>query len=131
MESGPIRTKLIAVPVAALLVLGAVPTLFVIAPRHALAAGVMAWALAFAMALGAYASATKVFASVRIQRLGQLLIDLVGRHGDPADAATAELVRWLDVQAKRNLVLTFGGGVNEVQRELIAMAGLKLPRVPR
>ncbi|HUD37950.1 MAG TPA: acyl-CoA dehydrogenase family protein [Streptosporangiaceae bacterium] len=77
------------------------------------------------------ASATKVFASVRIQRLGQLLIDLVGRHGDPADAATAELVRWLDVQAKRNLVLTFGGGVNEVQRELIAMAGLKLPRVPR
>jgi len=26
------------------------------------------------------------------------------------------LMRWLDVQAKRNLVLTFGGGVNEVQR---------------
>jgi alkylation response protein AidB-like acyl-CoA dehydrogenase len=77
------------------------------------------------------ASATKVFSSVRIQRFGQLLIDLVGRHGDPADAATAELMRWLDVQAKRNLVLTFGGGVNEVQRELIAMAGLKLPRVPR
>jgi alkylation response protein AidB-like acyl-CoA dehydrogenase len=77
------------------------------------------------------ASATKVFSSVRIQRLGQLLIDLVGRHGDPADLATAELMRWLDVQAKRNLVLTFGGGVNEVQRELIAMAGLKLPRVPR
>jgi alkylation response protein AidB-like acyl-CoA dehydrogenase len=77
------------------------------------------------------ASATKVFSSVRIQRLGQSLIDLVGRHGDPADPATAELMRWLDVQAKRNLVLTFGGGVNEVQRELIAMAGLKLPRVPR
>jgi alkylation response protein AidB-like acyl-CoA dehydrogenase len=77
------------------------------------------------------ASATKVFSSVQIQRLGQLLIDLVGRHGDPADPATAELLRWLDVQAKRNLVLTFGGGVNEVQRELIAMAGLKLPRVPR
>jgi 3-oxo-4-pregnene-20-carboxyl-CoA dehydrogenase beta subunit len=77
------------------------------------------------------ASATKVFSSVQIQRLGQSLIDLVGRHGDPADPATAELMRWLDVQAKRNLVLTFGGGVNEVQRELIAMAGLKLPRVPR
>ena len=41
-----------------------------------------------------------------------------------------DLVRWLDVQAKRNLVLTFGGGVNEVQRELIATAGLGLPRVP-
>jgi hypothetical protein len=77
------------------------------------------------------ASATKVFGSVRIQQLGQQLTELVGRHGDPADPATAELMRWLDVQFKRNLVLTFGGGVNEVQRELIAMTGLGLPRVPR
>jgi alkylation response protein AidB-like acyl-CoA dehydrogenase len=77
------------------------------------------------------ASATKVFSSERIQRLGQLLADVVGRHGDPADEPTAELMSWLDTQHKRNLVLTFGGGVNEVQRELIAMAGLRLPRVPR
>jgi hypothetical protein len=28
-------------------------------------------------------------------------------------------------------VLTFGGGVNEIQREFIASFGLKLPRVPR
>jgi hypothetical protein len=28
-------------------------------------------------------------------------------------------------------VLTFGGGVNEIQRELIAMIGLGLPRAPR
>ncbi len=77
------------------------------------------------------ASATKVFGSVRIQQFGQSLADLVGRHGDAADPATSALMRWLDVQVKRNLVLTFGGGVNEVQRELIAMAGLKLPRVPR
>ena len=40
-------------------------------------------------------------------------------------------MRWLDVQVKRNIVLTFGGGVNEIQRELIATAGLGLPRVPR
>jgi alkylation response protein AidB-like acyl-CoA dehydrogenase len=77
------------------------------------------------------ASATKVFGSVRIQEFGQQLTELVGRHSDPADPATAELMRWLDVQVKRNLVLTFGGGVNEVQRELIAMTGLGLPRVPR
>ena len=51
---------------------------------------------------------------------------VVARHGGPPD-----LVRWLDVQTKRNLVLTFGGGVNEIQRELIAVAGLGLPRVPR
>ena len=77
------------------------------------------------------ASATKVYGSEEVQRLGQELEELVGRHGDPADTDTATLMRWLDVQAKRNTVLTFGGGVNEVQRELIATAGLGLPRVPR
>ena len=59
----------------------------------------------------------------------RLLEQIVGRHGDAADPATGELLHWLDVQAKRSLVLTFGGGVNEVQRELIAQFGLGLPRV--
>ncbi len=77
------------------------------------------------------ASVIKVFGSERLQVLGQALAEVVGRHGDPADAATADLLTWLDVQIKRNLVLTFGGGVNEIQRELIATAGLGLPRVPR
>jgi alkylation response protein AidB-like acyl-CoA dehydrogenase len=77
------------------------------------------------------ASATKVFQSDRIQWLGRALEEVVGAHGDPADPDTGALLQWLDVQAKRNLVLTFGGGVNEVQRELIATAGLNLPRVPR
>jgi alkylation response protein AidB-like acyl-CoA dehydrogenase len=77
------------------------------------------------------ASVTKVFASEHVQRIGAELAEVVGRHGDLADEATAELARWLDVQNKRNTVMTFGGGVNEVQRELIATAGLKLPRVPR
>ena len=77
------------------------------------------------------ASVTKVFGSEQAQQIGRELAELVGRHGDPAEPRTAELARWLDVQNKRNTVLTFGGGVNEVQRELIATAGLKLPRVPR
>ncbi|MDT4918825.1 MAG: 3-oxo-4-pregnene-20-carboxyl-CoA dehydrogenase beta subunit, partial [Pseudonocardiales bacterium] len=47
------------------------------------------------------------------------------------DDETGQLQHWLDVQAKRGLVITFGGGVNEVQRELIAQFGLDLPRVPR
>jgi 3-oxo-4-pregnene-20-carboxyl-CoA dehydrogenase beta subunit len=90
------------------------------------------WQVAVAPAVDvADASATKVFSSERLQRLGQRLEDVVGRYGDPADPATAELSRWLDIQAKRNTVLTFGGGVNEIQRELIATAGLSLPRVPR
>jgi len=77
------------------------------------------------------ASATKVFSSEQAQEIGQALAEAVGRHADPADPATAALMTWLDVQLKRNTVLTFGGGVNEVQRELIATAGLGLPRVPR
>jgi hypothetical protein len=77
------------------------------------------------------ASVTKVFGSEQVQQIGTELAQLVSRHGDLAEEQTAELARWLDVQNKRNTVMTFGGGVNEVQRELIAMAGLKLPRVPR
>jgi len=77
------------------------------------------------------ASITKVYASERMQLACELLEEIVGRHGDAADEETAALVRWLDIQAKRNTVLTFGGGVNEIQRELIATAGLGLPRVPR
>ncbi len=77
------------------------------------------------------ASATKVFSSERIQRIGRLLEEIVARYGDFADPDTAELAEWLDMLAKRNLVLTFGGGVSEIQRELIASIGLGLPRVPR
>ncbi|WP_420752409.1 acyl-CoA dehydrogenase family protein [Rhodococcus sp. O3] len=77
------------------------------------------------------ASATKVFATERIQRVGRLAEEIVGRYGDPADPETGELLSWLDMQIKRNLVITFGGGVNEVMRELIATAGLGMPRVPR
>jgi alkylation response protein AidB-like acyl-CoA dehydrogenase len=90
------------------------------------------WQVAATEPVGiADASATKVYSSEQVQRLGQELEEIAGRHGDPADPETAELSQWLDIQAKRNTVLTFGGGVNEIQRELIATAGLGLPRVPR
>jgi alkylation response protein AidB-like acyl-CoA dehydrogenase len=93
------------------------------------------WAVARAAEEGgidvADASASKVFASDQAQRLGRLLAEVVHRYGDPSEPGTKRLMEYLDAQAKRNLVLTFGGGVNEVQRELIAMFGLNLPRVPR
>jgi 3-oxo-4-pregnene-20-carboxyl-CoA dehydrogenase beta subunit len=76
------------------------------------------------------ASATKVFSSEQLQLIGPDLAEVVGRHAD-AEPDTAALMTWLDVQLKRNIVLTFGGGVNEIQRELIATAGLGLPRAPR
>jgi alkylation response protein AidB-like acyl-CoA dehydrogenase len=77
------------------------------------------------------ASVTKVFSSEQVLQLGQSLAEVVGRHADPAEPDTAALMTWLDVQLKRDTVLTFGGGVNEIQRELIATAGLGLPRAPR
>jgi alkylation response protein AidB-like acyl-CoA dehydrogenase len=77
------------------------------------------------------ASSSKVFAADQVQHLAADLAGIVHRYGDPAEEDTKHLLDYLDGQAKRNLVLTFGGGVQEVQRELIAMFGLGLPRVPR
>ncbi|MFJ4656482.1 acyl-CoA dehydrogenase family protein [Nocardia sp. NPDC088792] len=77
------------------------------------------------------ASATKVYSTEALQEAGRLAEEIVGRFGDPAEPKTAELLVWLDRRTKQNLVVTFGGGVNEVMRELIAQMGLRLPRVPR
>ncbi|MEP9365262.1 acyl-CoA dehydrogenase [Nocardioides sp. CN2-186] len=93
------------------------------------------WEVARAAAKGEIsvgdASSSKVFAADQVQHLSSDLVDIVHRYGDPADEETDHLMTYLDGQAKRNLVLTFGGGVQEVQRELIAMFGMGLPRVPR
>ncbi|MEU6792356.1 acyl-CoA dehydrogenase family protein [Nonomuraea wenchangensis] len=77
------------------------------------------------------ASATKIYGSERMQEAGRIVGDVLARHGDPADPGTAGLIERTDLGAKGAVVLTFGGGVNEVQRELIAMLGLSLPRPPR
>ncbi|TYK48955.1 acyl-CoA dehydrogenase family protein [Actinomadura decatromicini] len=77
------------------------------------------------------ASATKVYASERVQEVGRIVGDVLARFGDPGDPETARFAEAADRLAKGALVLTFGGGVNEVQRELIAMIGLGLPRAPR
>ncbi|MDP9849301.1 acyl-CoA dehydrogenase family protein [Streptosporangium lutulentum] len=77
------------------------------------------------------ASATKVYGSERLQDVGRIVGDVLARFGDPSDPETADLMERVDRGAKGGLVLTFGGGVNEVQRELIAMLGLSLPRPPR
>ena len=93
------------------------------------------WEVARAAAVGEVsvgdASSSKVFAADQVQHVAADLVALVHRYGDPAEPATRALLDYFDAQIKRNLVLTFGGGVQEVQRELIAMFGLALPRVPR
>jgi len=93
------------------------------------------WEVARAASVGEIsvgdASSSKVFAADQVQVLLDELTRVVHRYGDPSDEETRQLLHYFDGQKKRNLVLTFGGGVNEVQRELIAMFGLGLPRVPR
>ncbi|MEV5897225.1 acyl-CoA dehydrogenase family protein [Nonomuraea fuscirosea] len=77
------------------------------------------------------ASATKIYGSERMQEVGRIVGDILARYADPSDPETAELLDRVDHGVKGAVVLTFGGGVNEVQRELIAMLGLNLPRPPR
>ncbi|MFB4296915.1 acyl-CoA dehydrogenase family protein [Actinomadura sp. NTSP31] len=96
---------------------------------------ILNWQVAANQDLGwlgaADASATKIYASERVQEVGRIVGDVLARYGDPGHPATAEFMRVTDRMAKGALVLTFGGGVNEIQRELIAMIGLGLPRAPR
>ena len=62
----------------------------------------------------------------------RLLLEVVGpggqlRQGSPDAALAGRIERAM----QGTLILTFGGGTNEVQRDLIALFGLGLPRVPR
>ena len=76
-------------------------------------------------------AASKVFSTEKIQHVGRIAEELLGRFGDSTDAGTAKLQRWFDMVNKRNVVITFGGGVNEVVRELTCMGGLGMPRTAR
>jgi 3-oxocholest-4-en-26-oyl-CoA dehydrogenase alpha subunit len=37
----------------------------------------------------------------------------------------------LDEEMRRAVIVTFGGGTNEIQRDIIATMGLGMPRSPR
>ncbi|NVI90524.1 acyl-CoA dehydrogenase family protein [Actinomadura sp. BRA 177] len=96
---------------------------------------ILNWQVAANQDLGwlgaADASATKIYSSERMQEVGRIVGDVLARYGDPGDPETAGFMTSVDRLSKGALVLTFGGGVNEIQRELIAMIGLGLPRAPR
>jgi hypothetical protein len=77
------------------------------------------------------ASVMKVYGSELAIEALRLLMEIVGPFGSVAGGAGAVLAGTLDRQYKGALVGTFGGGVNEIQREIVASAGLGLPRVPR
>lgn len=93
------------------------------------------WRVAAAQESGlpspADASAMKVYGTELTIEALRLLMEVVGPQAGLAGGSGSVLAGTLDRQYKSALVGTFGGGVNEVQREIVAAAGLGLPRVPR
>jgi len=78
------------------------------------------------------ASAMKVLASEEQWKCLDRLMEIVGAWAYLVDGPEIDGVRLSLEQAYRSAVtITFGGGVNEVQREIIGMTGLGLPRAPR
>lgn len=78
------------------------------------------------------ASATKFYATEFSLEAYRLLMGIIGPaaaldRGSPE----AELAGRLGRGCQGSLILTFGGGTNEIQRDLVALFGLGLPRVPR
>jgi 3-oxocholest-4-en-26-oyl-CoA dehydrogenase alpha subunit len=78
------------------------------------------------------ASACKVYSSELFVEGYRKLLEVLGHAGTLKEGSPgAVLAGWLELQYRWAYVLTFGGGVNEVQREIIAVAGLGLPRAKR
>jgi ribulose 1,5-bisphosphate synthetase/thiazole synthase len=63
--------------------------------------------------------------------LSPLQFDVAVIGAGPAGSAAALLLGELEYEVRANTINTFGGGTNEIQRELIAQFGLKLPRPVR
>jgi alkylation response protein AidB-like acyl-CoA dehydrogenase len=78
------------------------------------------------------ASATKVYGSELAVEVYRSLMEIVGpnaylRAGSPGAAVLGRLERY----HRSSLVMTFGGGTNEIQRDIIGMVGLGLPHAKR
>ena len=79
------------------------------------------------------ASTIKVFGTEFYLESFRLLMEIIGpraylKRGTPE--ALRE-VSHLEVLYRSLLILTFGGGTNEIQRDLISLFGLGFPRIPR
>ena len=87
-----------------------------------------AWAMQKAQPDMAESSAVKVFGSEATIECSRLLMEVLGVRGILAKGTPGAVLRGQAESSYRNaLILTFGAGTNEVQRDIIAMAGLGLP----
>ena len=94
------------------------------------------WRMACAVAddtLGpADSSAAKVYGTECIVDVVRTLLEIVGVQGYVGDrSATALMGGFLEREARAAQINTFGGGVNEVQRDIVAAAGLGMARTAR
>ncbi|MDG2427880.1 MAG: acyl-CoA dehydrogenase family protein [Acidimicrobiales bacterium] len=80
----------------------------------------------------AYSSSIKVHGSESMHRVYTLLTQVMGATGVlRVGAPGATILQSIEASYRSVWVMTFGGGTNEVQRDIIAMAGLGLPREKR
>jgi len=92
----------------------------------------IAWAATEGSVSPADASATKVFGTEFYIEAYRLLMEVVGPESALRDPDAAGWMRdRLESSYQGTLVLTFGGGTNEVQRDLISMFALGFPRAKR
>jgi 3-oxocholest-4-en-26-oyl-CoA dehydrogenase alpha subunit len=77
----------------------------------------------------AHASAMKVYGTEMVIEAYRLMLEVVGRAGYVKRRTEGAVLDGVLEQAYRSAVInTFGGGVNEIQRMIIATAGLGMPR---
>lgn len=78
------------------------------------------------------ASACKVYGTELATETYRLLMEVVGPHAYlRQDSPGAALLGRLERMHRAALILTFGGGTNEVQRDIIAMTALRQPASAR
>jgi alkylation response protein AidB-like acyl-CoA dehydrogenase len=88
-----------------------------------------AWAMSQSSLGMAQASAAKVYGSEYFVETWRLLMEIAGQAGTLAkDSEGSILNGQLERRYRSGSVLTFGGGTNEIQRDIIAAAGLMMPR---
>ncbi|HPG28137.1 MAG TPA: acyl-CoA dehydrogenase family protein [Myxococcota bacterium] len=93
----------------------------------------VAWTAAEGMKLNpADASTIKVFGTEFFLDAFRLLMEVMGQRGYLAAGSPDAVANGITEMLYRGLlILTFGGGTNEIQRDLIGLFGLGLPRIPR
>src|SRR5271156_1345431 len=80
----------------------------------------------------AESSTVKVFGSESFIEIYRLLLEVLGPEGLVKSGSPGAILRGrIEQYYRTSLVLTFGGGTNEVQRDIIAQVGLRMPRAPR